>query len=43
LRGKKDAVGAVADWKKLLAANPNYEGRDKVEQMIAEANKQAQP
>ncbi len=43
MRGKKDNVGAIADWKKLLAANPNYQGRDKVEQMIAEANKQAQP
>lgn len=37
-KGKMDAAGAIADWQKLLAANPNYEGRDKVEQMIAEAS-----
>jgi len=38
-QGKMDINGAVADWKKLLATNPNYEGKDKVEQMIAEAEK----
>lgn len=38
-RGKMDIKGAVADWEKLLATNPNYEGKDKVEQMIAEARK----
>ena len=36
-KGKMDSDGAVADWEKLLAANPNYEGRNKVEQMMAEA------
>jgi tetratricopeptide (TPR) repeat protein len=36
-QGKKDGAGAVADWEKLLAANPNYEGKDKVKQMISEA------
>jgi tetratricopeptide (TPR) repeat protein len=36
-QGKKDLEGAEADWKKLLAANPNYEGKAKVEQMMAEA------
>jgi tetratricopeptide (TPR) repeat protein len=36
-QGKMDAAGAVADWKKLLAANPKYEGRAEVERMIAEA------
>jgi len=40
-QGKKDAAGAMADWEKLLAANPNYEGRDKVEQMMAEAKQHA--
>ena len=30
-KGKKDPAGAIADWEKLLAANPNYEGKDKVE------------
>jgi cytochrome c-type biogenesis protein CcmH/NrfG len=38
-QGKMDINGAVADWEKLLATNPNYEGKDKVEQMIAEAQK----
>ncbi len=40
-KGKMDIAGAEADWKKLLKENPNYDGRDKVEQMMAEANKQA--
>lgn len=40
-QGKMDINGAVADWEKLLASNPNYEGKDKVEQMIAEAKKHA--
>jgi cytochrome c-type biogenesis protein CcmH/NrfG len=38
-QGKMDINGAVADWEKLLAKNPNYEGKEKVEQMIAEAKK----
>jgi cytochrome c-type biogenesis protein CcmH/NrfG len=38
-KGKMDGAGAAADWEKLLAANPNYEGRDKVEQMLAEVKK----
>lgn len=40
-RGRMDVNGAVADWEKLLATNPNYEGKDKVEQLIAEAKKHA--
>jgi hypothetical protein len=36
-QGKKDIDGAEADWKKLLATNPNYEGNAKVEQMMAQA------
>jgi tetratricopeptide (TPR) repeat protein len=40
LKGKKDSAGAIADWEKLLAANPDYEGKDKVAQMMAEAKKQ---
>jgi hypothetical protein len=36
-----DVNGAVADWEKLLATNPHYEGKDKVEQLIAEAKKHA--
>ena len=38
-QGKMDINGAVSDWEKLLATNPNYEGKDKVEQMIAQAKK----
>lgn len=41
-QGKADSADAVAAWKKLLASNPNYEGRAKVEQMIAEAQKQSE-
>jgi len=37
LKGKMDRAGAVADWEKLLATNPNYEGKDKVVRMISEA------
>jgi cytochrome c-type biogenesis protein CcmH/NrfG len=36
-QGKQDAAGAVADWKKLLATDPNYPGRSQVEQLIAQA------
>lgn len=35
-QGKKDASGALADWQKLLASNPDYQARDQVNQMIAE-------
>lgn len=35
-QGKQDRAGALADWKKLLAANPNYEARDKVQQMMSQ-------
>jgi len=38
-QGKMDVQGAVASWQKLLATNPKYENRDKVEQLIAEAQK----
>jgi tetratricopeptide (TPR) repeat protein len=40
-KGKRDCAGAVADWEKLLATNPHYEGKDKVEQMMNEAKNQA--
>jgi cytochrome c-type biogenesis protein CcmH/NrfG len=39
-QAKHDSAGAIADWKKLLAANPNYEGRDKVQQMLDQVQKQ---
>ena len=38
-QGKKDNAGAVADWEKLLATNPNYDAKGKVERMIAEAKR----
>ena len=38
-KGKKDGSGAIADWEKLLATNPQYEGRAQVEQMLAEVRK----
>ncbi|MDR3738550.1 MAG: tetratricopeptide repeat protein [Terracidiphilus sp.] len=40
-KAKGDAAGAVADWQKLLAANPNYEGKDKVQQMLTEVQSNA--
>jgi len=36
-QSKNDAAGAIAVWQKLLDTNPNYEARDKVQQMIAQA------
>ena len=39
-QGKRDGTGAIADWEKLLAANPDYEGKAKVQQMLQEAQKQ---
>jgi tetratricopeptide (TPR) repeat protein len=42
-KGKMDSAAAIADWKKLLAANPNYDGKEKVRQLIAEATKTAAP
>jgi tetratricopeptide (TPR) repeat protein len=39
-RGTQDAAGALADFKKLLAIDPNYAGKDQVEQMTAEAKGQ---
>jgi tetratricopeptide (TPR) repeat protein len=39
-QGKHDSAGAIADWKKLLAANPNYASKDKVQQQLDEVEKQ---
>ncbi|HEY1984590.1 MAG TPA: tetratricopeptide repeat protein [Terracidiphilus sp.] len=36
-KGMKDGAGALADWEKLLAANPRYEGKGKLEEMMNEA------
>lgn len=38
-QGKMDVQGAVAAWQKLLDTNPNYEGKEKVRQLIAQARK----
>jgi tetratricopeptide (TPR) repeat protein len=40
-QGKRDSAGAIADWEKLLAANPAYEGKNQVVLMMAEAKKQS--
>ena len=40
-QGKMDIDGAVAAWQKLLEKNPTYEGKDRVEQLIAQAKKHA--
>lgn len=40
-QGKMDIDGAVAAWQKLLEKNPSYEGKDRVEQLIAQAKQHA--
>jgi tetratricopeptide (TPR) repeat protein len=35
-KGKADAAGAVADWNKLLASYPKYQGRAQVERLLSE-------
>ena len=40
-QGKHDSTGAIADWKKLLATHPDYEAKDKVQQMLSDVEKQA--
>jgi tetratricopeptide (TPR) repeat protein len=39
-QGKHDSAGAIADFKKLLATSPNYEQKDKVQQMLTDVEKQ---
>jgi cytochrome c-type biogenesis protein CcmH/NrfG len=36
-KGKGDAAGAVASWEKLLQYYPNYENKEMVEKLIADA------
>ena len=36
---KQDMSGAIAAWKRLLETNPDYAQRDKVQQLIAQAEK----
>ncbi len=38
-QGKMNIESAVAAWQKLLDTNPNYEGRDKVLELMAQAKK----
>jgi len=38
-QGKMDAAAAIAAWQKLLDSNPNYENKEQVQQMIAQARK----
>lgn len=40
-QGKHDGPGAIAAWQKLLDSNPNYEEKEKVIQLIAQAKTQA--
>lgn len=40
-RGKMDVKGAVADWEALLKANPDYQERTKIEQLISEVKMHA--
>jgi len=40
-QGKMDVDKAVAAWQKLLDTNPNYEGKDRVLEMITQAKKHA--
>ncbi len=40
-QGKMDINKAVATWQKLLDTNPNYEGKDKVLELITQAKKHA--
>ena len=38
-QGKMDIDKAVATWQKLLDTNPNYEGKEKVVELMAQAKK----
>jgi cytochrome c-type biogenesis protein CcmH/NrfG len=38
--GKQDPAGAVQAWEKLLAANPSYVDRDKVQQLLEQLKQQ---
>ncbi len=40
-QGKMDVDGAIAAWQKLLDTNPTYEGKERVQQLIAQARKHA--
>ena len=38
-QGKMDINGAVATWQRLLDTNPNYENKQKVQELMAQARK----
>jgi tetratricopeptide (TPR) repeat protein len=38
-QGKMDVKGALATWQKLLDTNPNYEGKDKIVELMAQVKK----
>jgi len=38
--GKQDPAGAVQAWEKLLATNPSYAERDKVQQLLEQLKQQ---
>ncbi len=40
-QGKMDIPGAVEAWQKLLDTNPDYQGKEKVKELIAQARKHA--
>jgi cytochrome c-type biogenesis protein CcmH/NrfG len=40
-KGKSDATGAIESWNQLLKYHPDFEGKQMVEQMIAEAKAQS--
>jgi cytochrome c-type biogenesis protein CcmH/NrfG len=40
-QGKMDIQSAVATWQRLLDTNPNYEGKDKVVELMAQVKKHA--
>lgn len=40
-QGKMDVQGALATWQKLLDTNPNYEGKEKIVELMAQVRKHA--
>jgi cytochrome c-type biogenesis protein CcmH/NrfG len=39
-KGKNDAAGAIASWQKLLKLNPNFDRKEQVQHLIADAQQQ---
>jgi cytochrome c-type biogenesis protein CcmH/NrfG len=40
-QGKMDVQGALATWQKLLDTNPNYEGKEKIVELMSQVKKHA--